>query len=121
MLPTLKSRREGSISLSDAGLPPFGSGKKFKKHVLNLLNSETWERRLYHILIRQERSLSAKYKSQSNHCKLHGLRWQSEGYDKWDVLTIELHGDGLRWQSKFITFIERCIDPVILLFFLTTG
>ena len=30
--------------------------------------------------------------------ELHGLRWQSEGYDKWDTLTIELHG--LRWQSE---------------------
>ena len=30
--------------------------------------------------------------------ELHGLRWQSEGNDKWDVLTIELHG--LRWQSE---------------------
>ena len=26
----------------------------------------------------------------SNYIKLHGLRWQIEGYDKWDVLTIDL-------------------------------
>ena len=27
-----------------------------------------------------------------------GLRWHTEGYDKWDALTIERHR--LRWQSE---------------------